>query len=155
MSTSSEISSLPPLPESVLPPPNAGEDATQLNLMRAGKPYLAMDPYLTRLRDRGAVVLKEFNDHSADLTKRMELMRKVCCFVGERPKEDIVAIMSGFICEYVRRFVYAKRVAEVDETVVQYLVWDGNLHWPQLLRIGRRARSGDLCHGRIGRMADG
>ena len=96
----STMTQLPTLPPSLLPPPEGKETADQLNIMRAGQSYGAGDPYLIRLRDRGQVILEEFEKFKSNTTKRMEYMRKVCVFEDAEGEND-VAVMPGFTCEYV------------------------------------------------------
>jgi hypothetical protein len=62
------------MPATEIPPPPLleGETSTQLELMRAGEPYIAMDPYLHRLRQLGQDKVYEINKE-VNLEKRMEL----------------------------------------------------------------------------------
>lgn len=88
--------SAPHLTNPLIPPPEADEETTQLELMIAGKPYLSFKPYLERLRNRGAAKLQEI-ESEADQDKRMELWRKFAV-IGEN-----VFIVQRFFCEYVSR----------------------------------------------------
>ncbi|KAK8861193.1 hypothetical protein IAR55_002012 [Kwoniella newhampshirensis] len=71
-----------------------GESYTQFELMIAGKPYLAGDKYLCRLRDEQADTLWTINQER-NTDKRMALYKS---FVNM--KEGKVAIMTPFTCEY-------------------------------------------------------
>ncbi len=89
----------PEIPSTHLPPCLEGENHTQLDIMRAGKDYLCMDPYLFRMRERGQGILSKMKDFESDTNKRMEFMKTVCLF--ENGEEFEGGIMPGFTCEYV------------------------------------------------------
>ena len=72
-----------PAREIAPPPLREGETDEQLKLMRAGKPYIAMDPYLDRVRQWGMDKVFELNNTS-DMDARMKLMSE---FVG-MPEDD-------------------------------------------------------------------
>ncbi|WWC61587.1 uncharacterized protein I303_104171 [Kwoniella dejecticola CBS 10117] len=74
-------------------PPGEGEDATELGIMIAGKPYLAMDPYVDRIRAGQAKKVWEINQ-IVDIPARMDAMR------GFLNMGRDVCIMQGFFCEY-------------------------------------------------------
>lgn len=84
----------PHLTNKLIPPPEEGEDPTQLSLMISTKPYLALDKYLDRLRNRGAIKLDEIT-RTPDHEKRMELWKEFAN-IGEN-----VSITQRFFCEYV------------------------------------------------------
>ncbi|WVO19462.1 uncharacterized protein IAS62_000748 [Cryptococcus decagattii] len=87
------MSAAPHLTNKLIPPPEEGEDPTQLSLMISAKPYLAGDKYLDRLRNRGAITLDEIT-RTPDHGERMELWKKFAN-VGEG-----VSITQRFFCEY-------------------------------------------------------
>lgn len=65
------------------PPPQGDETTTQLDVMLRGEPYLAVDPYLNRLRNLAQVHVAKFNAES-DGDKRMALLDGVA---GMPPRE--------------------------------------------------------------------
>lgn len=69
------------------PPLEAGETFEQLELMRAGEPYLASDPYLCRVRQWGQDKVYEINKTS-NLEERMKIFED---FVGmpEGEKKEV------------------------------------------------------------------
>nr|DAA05955.1 TPA_inf: putative O-acetyl transferase [Cryptococcus neoformans var. grubii] len=83
----------PHLTNKLIPPPEEGEDPTQLSLMISAKPYLALDKYLDRLRNRGAIKLDEIT-RTPDHEKRMALWKEFA-HIGEG-----VSITQQFFCEY-------------------------------------------------------
>lgn len=88
----------------IAPPPTIeGETDEQLKLMRAGEPYLAMDPYLMRLRQWGQDQVFKLNA-VVNMEERMDLMRE---FVGmpEGDKRE-VCIMTPFIWCVVQALFY-------------------------------------------------
>lgn len=80
------------------PTPVEGEDTTQFELMVAGKPYLAMDKYLRRIRDEQAEKLCQINQ-TRSTEKRMELYTDLVNLTGG--EEGNVIINIPFTCEYV------------------------------------------------------
>lgn len=77
----------------IQPPPTQGDETTtQLDLMRAGEPYLALDPYLMRLRDWAQDKVYAFNA-IRDTEKRMDVLNGV----AGMPKERKVSIMTPFM----------------------------------------------------------
>ena len=82
-----------PAKEIAPPPMLEGETDTQLKLMRSGEPYLAMDPYLCRLRQWGQDQVFKLNA-VVNLEERMKLMQD---FVG-MPEDEVknVCIMTPF-----------------------------------------------------------
>lgn len=79
----------------VKPPPTQGDETTeQLDIMQRGEPYIAVDPYLTRLRDVCQEKVYEFNA-IRDTEKRMDVLDGVA---GMAPKgERKVYIMTPFM----------------------------------------------------------
>ncbi|KAL1410295.1 hypothetical protein Q8F55_004301 [Vanrija albida] len=74
-----------------------GEDYEQLENMLAGRPYLASDPYLDRLRVRGFETLYDIN-RTRDNGERMAALKPFLdCRGGPRNK---VWIAAPFTCEY-------------------------------------------------------
>ncbi|WRT66079.1 uncharacterized protein IL334_003032 [Kwoniella shivajii] len=74
-------------------PPSKDEDPTQLSLMLSGKPYLASDPYICRIRDDQARKVWEVNQ-TVDMGPRMKVMSELVRMAKE------VYIVQGFFCEY-------------------------------------------------------
>ncbi len=64
--------------------------------MVSGKPYLASDPYLDRLRETYLDLIHTINNER-DGGKRAEMWRSFIHFKGEPGKSFIV---SPFLCEY-------------------------------------------------------
>jgi hypothetical protein len=79
----------------VTPPPTIGdEEPAELDLMQRGRPYIAVDRYLSRLRDLAQDKVYEFNA-IRDTEKRMDVLDGV---VGMAPKgERKVFIMTPFM----------------------------------------------------------
>lgn len=79
----------------VQPPPPQGDETTkQLEVMQRGEAYIAVDPYLMRLRDVCQDKVYEFNA-IRDTDKRMDVLDGV---VGMPPKEERkVYIMTPFM----------------------------------------------------------
>ena len=86
--------SAPHLSNPLIPYPEGDEDPTQLSLMIQGKPYLALDSYLDRLRNTGAIKLDKIVSEP-DGEKRMDLWRKHAV-IGPN-----CMIVQRFFCEYV------------------------------------------------------
>lgn len=85
--------SAPHLSNPLIPAPEGDEDPTQLSLMIQGKPYLALDSYLDRLRNTGAIKLDKIVSEP-DGEKRMDLWRKHAV-IGPN-----CMIVQRFFCEY-------------------------------------------------------
>jgi hypothetical protein len=76
------------------PPPQGDETPHRLEVMQRGEPYIAVDPYIMRLRDVAQDKVYEFNS-IRDTDKRMDVLDGV---VGMPPKgERNVYIMTPFM----------------------------------------------------------
>ncbi|WWC70473.1 uncharacterized protein I206_104424 [Kwoniella pini CBS 10737] len=76
-----------------IPQPEEGENSKELNLMINCKPYLAMDPYVDRIRINQSKKVWEINQ-ILNLKERMKEMKN---FINMG--KDI-CIIQGFFCEY-------------------------------------------------------
>lgn len=82
--------------------PAVGETLEQYTAMASGKPYVASDPFLDRLRNRTAALLHQANA-TVDMAERMEIMRQfLACRARERGEgPGGPYIVQPFTCEYV------------------------------------------------------
>jgi hypothetical protein len=78
-------------------PLQGGESAEQFEVMLSGKPYLAADPYLCRMREAIQDKLWVINQER-NTDKRMMLFDDFVTFGGGR---DQTFVMTPFLCEYV------------------------------------------------------
>jgi len=82
------------------PAPQEGEDHEQLKIMLAGKPYIAVDKYLCRIREEMASKMFEYNaERSGD--KRQELLANMASLRKPEGKPQNTHIMPPFTFEYV------------------------------------------------------
>jgi hypothetical protein len=91
-----------PVPFTPIPnlQPGEGETTEQFDLMVQGKPYIATDRYLDRLRNHVAK-LQDVANKVVGMEERMPLYREYITFrKGERGGAYIV---QPFVCEYVSR----------------------------------------------------
>lgn len=81
----------------IAPPPlQEGETYDQFNLMISGKPYIAVDPYLMRIREYSQTILDKFNKITGDTDKRMEIFDGIAAMPG-KGKDRKVYIMTPFM----------------------------------------------------------
>jgi hypothetical protein len=86
------------------PAPIEGEDHEQLKIMLSGKPYIAVDPYLCRIREEMATKMFEYNaERSGD--KRQELLAGLATLRKPEGKPQNAHIMPPFTFEYVSLIV--------------------------------------------------
>jgi len=85
---------------SAWPAPLEGEDQEQLKIMLAGKPYLAVDKYLGRMREAQAVKMFEYNAERSG-EKRQELLAAMATMRKPEGKPQNTHIMPPFTFEYV------------------------------------------------------
>lgn len=84
------------------PAPLEGENHEQLKIMLAGEPYIAVDPYLMRIRDEMANKMYDYNAER-DSEKRGKMLESMATL---RPKEGVpqnVFILPPFTFEYVSK----------------------------------------------------
>jgi hypothetical protein len=74
------------------------ETSEEYELMLAGKPYLASDPYIQQVHETAAIKVKEINSEH-DGAKRQQLLR---AFFTCAPDADVFVTLP-FFCEYVSR----------------------------------------------------
>ncbi|WWC60041.1 uncharacterized protein I303_102604 [Kwoniella dejecticola CBS 10117] len=79
------------------PPVREGEDTVQLELMISGKPYLAFQPYLTRVRDESAEKVYQFNQER-NTERRMKLAEGFISLLQQDKGQSSIAL--PFSCEY-------------------------------------------------------
>ncbi|AFR97695.1 maltose O-acetyltransferase [Cryptococcus neoformans var. grubii H99] len=102
------MSSIDVLFSKVKPPtPVEGEDTTQFELMVAGKPYLAMDKYLCRIRDEQAEKLCQINQ-TRSMEERMKLYADLVNLRGG--EEGNVIINIPFTCEYGSTITFGRDI---------------------------------------------
>jgi hypothetical protein len=82
------------------PAPKEGETQEQLKVMLAGKPYLAVDPYLMRLREEMSYKMFEYNAERSG-EKRQELLANLATLRKPEGKPQNTHIMPPFTFEYV------------------------------------------------------
>lgn len=92
---------------SAWPAPLEGEDQEQLKVMLAGKPYLAFDKYLNRLRELKAVQMFEYNAERSG-EKRVELLASLATLRKPEGRPQNTHIMPPFTFEYVSLLLYSK-----------------------------------------------
>lgn len=81
--------------------PETGLDTTEFNLMLAGKPYLASDPYRCRISNAVTKQVYAFNEEK-DMGKRCEFLQTF--FKNGSDVEAPRRLISlPFFCEYVSR----------------------------------------------------
>ena len=96
---------------SAWPAPLEGEDHEQLKIMLAGRPYIAVDKYLCRIREDMATKMFEYNaERSGD--KRQELLAAMATLRNPEGKAQNTHIMPPFTFEYVSFFQLARVVAD-------------------------------------------
>ena len=83
-----------------------GETTEQFEIMQAGKPYLAVDPYLNRVRNDAAEKLASLNK-IGDTEKRMKVMRDIIDMRSTKP-DPRVYIMNPFTFEYVGQLIQSR-----------------------------------------------
>lgn len=79
--------------------PAKEDDTAALALMRAGKPYLAGDAYLDKLRNHALALLQKGN-LELDMGRRMAMWRSALLDLRPGPRGRCF-IAAPFLCEYV------------------------------------------------------
>jgi len=91
---------------SAWPAPIEGENQEQLKIMLAGKPYLAVDKYLCRIREAQAVKMFEYNAERSG-EKRQELLASMATMRKPEGKSQNTHIIPPFTFEYVSLLSYS------------------------------------------------
>lgn len=82
------------------PAPIEGEDQEQLKIMLSGKPYIADEPYLNRIRESIASKMFEYNAERSN-EKRKVLMENTFTMRKPEGRPQNATILPPFTFEYV------------------------------------------------------
>ena len=98
-----------------IPPLTHGETLEQHDIMISGKPYIAMDPLLSRLRDIAAEQLAAVNGEN-NMDKRMAILNGVCDMRGGKGKEEVL-VAAPFTVEYVSNRFFSAQSSLADSAI--------------------------------------
>ncbi|ORX36248.1 hypothetical protein BD324DRAFT_483139 [Kockovaella imperatae] len=98
------------------PPLKEGETLDEFNKMISGEPYIAVDPFLMRVRGWCVDKCETYNANGLDEKDRLALFSDWVSLTVKHPKNHTegVFVMKPFTCEYVR---------------LQHQVWERDLSW--------------------------